>query len=167
MFTGTQKVLSTAGYGHYEISNYARPGYRCRHNLTYWRGGNYLGVGAGAHSYLCTPNAGASARWGRRWSNETAPNVYLDSVEQRNHARAHVEDLDARRARGEFVFLGLRCLDGFGAEDFRLRFGAEMLALFPHARDLCDGGLLQCSGDRWKLTAQGLLLADSVFATFL
>jgi oxygen-independent coproporphyrinogen-3 oxidase len=88
-------------------------------------------------------------------------------VEQYGHARRAVEELTERQARGEFVFLGLRCLDGFAAGDFCVRFGADFLAVFPHVTTLCDGGLLQCSDGRWKLTAQGLLLADSVFATFL
>jgi len=167
MFTGTQEILSAAGYVQYEISNYARSGYRCRHNLTYWRGGDYLGVGAGAHSYARPTTVDANAVCGRRWSNARAPYVYLQSVAQRRHARAHVEDLDARRARGEFVFLSLRCLDGFDAAEFRQRFGNDFPALFPHAADLCDGGLLECSGGRWQLTPRGVLLADSVFSSFL
>jgi len=163
MFTRTQEILAAHGYGQYEISNYARPGYACRHNLNYWRSGLYLGIGAGAHSYARR----SSRELGRRWSNEKTAAAYMAAVEQHGHARSAVEDLTARQARGEFVFLGLRCLDGFAAADFHARFGAELPTLFPHVTDLCEGGLLRCKDGRWQLTSQGLLLADSVFATFL
>ena len=161
MFTRTQEVLSTAGFEQYEISNYALPGRACRHNLNYWQSGDYLGIGAGAHSYAATPESGS------RWSNEKIPNRYIEATARLAHARAGNETLDARQARGEFVFLGLRCRAGFSATAFRERFGDDVLTAFPHAADLETGGLLQCAGGQWQLTAQGLLLADSVFATFL
>jgi oxygen-independent coproporphyrinogen-3 oxidase len=163
MFTRAQEILAAHRYEQYEISNYARAGYACRHNLNYWRGGLYLGIGAGAHSYTRLTNGEA----GRRWSNEKTPAAYMAAVEQHGHARSAVEELTVRQARGESVFLGLRCLDGFAAADFHARFGAELPAVFPHVTDLCDSGLLRCSDGRWLLTPQGVLLADSVFATFL
>lgn len=167
MFIRTQEVLAAAGYEQYEISNYATPGNRCRHNLTYWRGGDYLGVGAGAHSYARNPGAIDGGSFGMRWSNEKNPTTYIDAIERQGQARVFIEDIDARRARGEFVFLGLRCLEGFNAADFQERFGADVTALFPHATGLCEDDLLQHVNDRWRLTPRGLLLADSVFATFL
>ena len=163
MFTRAQELLAAHGYAQYEISNYARPGRACAHNLNYWRGGIYLGVGAGAHSYS---RAGAEDN-GRRWSNQCTPLAYLEAVERHGHARTAIEELDPRQARGEFVFLGLRCLDGFALEDLRARFDADFSTLFPHVADLCAGGLLQCRSGRWMLTPQGVLLADSVFASFL
>jgi oxygen-independent coproporphyrinogen-3 oxidase len=183
LFTGTQAALHAAGYRQYEISNYAHPGQACRHNLNYWHSGSYLGVGAGAHSYApavttddtqqmsdAAGGAGASptsAARGYRWSNEKIPARYLAAVDHRGHARVTNEVLDARQARGEFLFLGLRCLDGFAAGTFRARFGADVLQLFPHVRGLRDGGLLECCDERWRLTPRGLLLADSIFATFV
>jgi oxygen-independent coproporphyrinogen-3 oxidase len=198
MFTRSQEVLGAAGYQQYEISNYARPGFMCRHNLNYWQGGPYLGVGAGAHSYQ-SPVTNALIRrapvhpqqstvdslngggmgtgnrelstvnpsWGFRWSNEKSPSAYIEAVQTHGHARCSSETLDERQARGEFVFLGLRCRDGFSAGTFRDRFAAEFATAFPHAMALRDDGLLQCSDDRWRLTPRGLLVADSVFATFL
>ncbi len=163
MFTRTQEVLGAAGYRHYEISNYARPGRECRHNLTYWRSGNYLGIGAGAHSYVRP----GGADHGRRWSNQKIPAAYIDAVEQHGHARSTFEVLDARQAHGEFMFLGLRCLDGFAADDFHTRFGSAVDAVFPHVKELRDDDLLQYRDGRWRLSTRGLLLADSVFATFL
>jgi oxygen-independent coproporphyrinogen III oxidase len=164
LFTGTQEALRAAGYAQYEISNYARRDQACRHNLNYWHSGEYLGIGAGAHSYARTPGA---SPWGRRWSNEKHPGRYIAALEGQGHARVSQEVLDERQARGEFVFLGLRCLDGFAAATFRERFAADLPAVFPQVRTLRDGGLLDCHDERWRLTARGLLLADSVFATFL
>jgi len=165
MFTRTQEILAAAGFEQYEISNYARPERACRHNLNYWQSGDYLGVGAGAHSYT---RVGAS---GSRWSNEKIPARYIDAVAaavgKAGHARSTQERLDERQARGEFVFLGLRCRTGVPATAFRERFGDDLLAAFPHAADLQREGLLQCADERWQLTTRGLMLADSVFATFL
>lgn len=165
MLARAEEALGAAGYARYEISNYARPEHVCRHNLNYWRSGSYLGVGAGAHSY--TAAEGDTAGGGRRWSNERQPNAYVRRVATCGQARDVAEDLDARQARGEFVFLGLRCLDGFAGARFAQRFGAELTTAFPHAGELCSDGLLEHAAGRWRLTARGLLLADSVFATFL
>jgi oxygen-independent coproporphyrinogen-3 oxidase len=161
MFARTQEILAAAGYAPYEISNYARPGRECRHNLNYWRGGAYLGVGAGAHSFTPEPFPG------RRWSNAKDPNRYIERVASRGHARVSEEALGEAQARGEFVFLGLRTRDGFDGRDFAARFRTEFDAAFPHATDLARHGLLHRAGSRWQLTARGLMVADSVFATFL
>jgi putative oxygen-independent coproporphyrinogen III oxidase len=161
MFTRTQEQLGAAGFEQYEISNYARPRRACRHNLNYWQSGDYLGIGAGAHSYAATGG------WGSRWSNEKIPNRYIEAVGKLAHACSTSERLAARQARGEFVFLALRCRAGFSAGAFRERFGDDLLTAFSHAADLQAEGLLQCADGRWQLTPRGLLLADSVFATFL
>lgn len=160
MFTRTQDLLRAAGFEQYEISNYARTGRACRHNLNYWRGGAYLGVGAGAHSF-------AWQAGGRRWSNEKSPTGYLTRVRARGHARVAEETLSERQARGEFVFLGLRCLDGLDAGAFAQRFGVSIADAFPHTATLHRQGLLSLEADRWRLTERGLLVADSVFATYL
>ncbi|HUI25273.1 MAG TPA: radical SAM family heme chaperone HemW [Candidatus Kryptonia bacterium] len=161
MFTGTRELLATAGYAPYEISNFARPQRECRHNLNYWRGGGYLGVGAGAHSFSRTPTSG------RRWSNEKNPALYIHRVAQHAHARSSEETLAAPQAQGEFVFLNLRLRDGFAARDFTNRFGVDFIEAFPHAATLRQDGLLVSTDAHWRLSERGLLLADSVFATFL
>jgi len=172
LFTHTQEALKAAGYDQYEISNYARPGEACRHNLNYWHSGSYLGVGAGAHSYWhprgdATSGQDATAACGYRWSNEKSPAKYISAAAQHGQARVTREVLDARQARGEFVFLGLRCLNGFAAATFRDRFGGDLPDLFPDVGQLTEGGMLECRDGRWRLTTRGLLVADSVFATFL
>src|SRR5262249_54103384 len=127
MFGRTQALLGAAGYVQYEISNYARPGRPCRHNLNYWRAGAYLGVGAGAHSFARTPAPGI------RWSNERSPGAYIARVRADGHARAVEDPLTDRQAQGEFVFLGLRCREGIDASEFGRRFGIEFSTAFPHA----------------------------------
>lgn len=169
LFEHAQATLVGAGYEHYEVSNYARPGRACRHNLTYWRHEPYLGVGAGAHSFSgCVGDAHAPGdRWGTRWRNASSPEVYMRAVETAGKARAGEETLSAAQARGEFVFLGLRCREGLQSETFRTRFGVEIEDAFPvlaeHARD----GLLELHADAWRLTARGLMVADAVFASLV
>lgn len=161
MFTQTRHHLAAHGFAAYEISNFTRPGRECAHNLNYWRAGAYLGVGAGAHSFAPRPAAG------RRWSNERLPQRYLERVRAGGHARVSEEHLSPEQARGEYAFLGLRCTEGIGAAAFAERFGLEFPRAFSHVERLrCDGLLEQVAG-RWRLTPRGLLLADSVFATFV
>ncbi|MBI3783814.1 MAG: radical SAM family heme chaperone HemW [Deltaproteobacteria bacterium] len=165
MFTRTQEVLGAAGFEQYEVSNYARFGHACRHNLNYWHSGSYLGVGAGAHSYA-KPGQGVQG-WGERWGNEKSPGRYMELVGKTGAARATHEELSESQARGEFMFLGLRCRDGIDATQFRARFQCDVETAFPHLEQLRSDGLLQCDGQRWQLSPRGLLLGDSVFATFL
>jgi putative oxygen-independent coproporphyrinogen III oxidase len=102
MFQLACSMLRDAGYGHYEVSNWARPGYECRHNLGYWRRQPYLGLGAGAHSY----------RDDRRWWNVRPPEEYLATVERGELPVGGEEVLDPSDAYLEEVFLRLRILEG-------------------------------------------------------
>jgi oxygen-independent coproporphyrinogen-3 oxidase len=165
MFTHTQDFLGAAGFEQYEVSNYSRPGRGCRHNLNYWHSGAYLGVGAGAHSY--SGSGIASAPWGERWGDEKSPGRYMEMARQSGQARATCERLDEAQARGEFVFLALRCRAGFDEAEFRKRFGTGVEQAFPHVTDWCRDGLLLHVDQRWQLSPRGLLLADSIFASFL
>lgn len=164
MFHLTQERLGHAGLGQYEISNYARPGRECRHNLTYWQGRAYIGAGAGAHGFT---GAADSGQYGMRWGNEKNPGRYMAMVSERGHARATEEPLDREQACGEFVFLALRCRRGVSDTAFERRFGRQLAEAFPHVADLQSQDLLTHGDGHWALTARGLLLADSVFATFL
>ena len=99
----TDQALSAAGLQRYEISNWARPGEECRHNLTYWRGGDWLGVGAGAHGH-----------WrGRRWWGLRSPARYADAALSGRSTTAGAEVLDEPTSRAERLMLGL--LGGEGA----------------------------------------------------
>ena len=146
----------------YEISNYAPPGHEARHNLTYWRGQSYLGIGAGAHSFA---RDGAG---GRRWWNERMPARYSAAALAGGIAEAGSETVDAAIAAGEFVFLNLRLREGFALSDFEARFGVSFDARFgAQTADLFDAELLLREDGRIRLSDRGLELADSVFAEFV
>jgi putative oxygen-independent coproporphyrinogen III oxidase len=105
MFEIACLMLGEAGYGHYEISNWAKPGYECRHNLGYWERRPYVGLGAGAHGY----------RDGRRWWNVRPPEEYLSTVERGQLPVGGSEQLEPADAYLEEVFLRLRILQGIPA----------------------------------------------------
>jgi oxygen-independent coproporphyrinogen-3 oxidase len=162
MFEATRSRLAEAGYLAYEISNFARPGFESRHNLNYWRAGAYLGIGAGAHSHA---PCGAGAR---RWWNEKDSAAYLSRVFAGGDAVAAEEALEPRTAAGEFAFLHLRTAAGLSEERFRARFGSSLDDTFPSASELLGAGLLErSSSGALRLTARGILLADSVCASFV
>jgi putative oxygen-independent coproporphyrinogen III oxidase len=171
--------LASAGLPRYEISTYARPGFHCRHNVNYWDGGEYLGVGAGAHSYkrlernergVPIPEGELSrlhAIYGRRWWNEKNPTRYMNCVEAGGQAVAGSEPTDLRSAAGEFMFSGLRLTSGICLSTFGARFGIPALQLYPKIPEWLGEELMEMDGDRLRLTRRGLLLADSIFAHFV
>lgn len=162
MYQTVREEIPQRGYPMYEISNYAPPGHEARHNLTYWRGQTYLGIGAGAHSYA------GDGCGGRRWWNEKLPARYIAAVDDRANAEAGAETIDEATARSEFVFLNLRLRDGFALADFHARFGRHFECIFGAvATPLFNNGLLTLDRGRIKLTDRGLEMADSVFAEFV
>ena len=162
MYATVRELLPALGYPMYEISNYAPPGHEARHNLTYWRGESYLGLGAGAHSFA---RDGAG---GRRWWNERSPAGYIKGAQNEGIAEAGSEVVGGRTAAGEFVFLNLRLREGFALGDFARRFDEDFDTVFgARAAGLFDGGLLIRECDRIRLSDRGLELADSIFAEFV
>ena len=131
------ELLAAAGLGNYEVSNWARPGHECRHNLLYWAQHDYLGFGCAAHSH----------RAGRRWWNVRTPERYIDAVGDGRTTEAAGETLDAEVRRVEGLQLALRTTDGVPIE-----------ALDGDAIP----GLVERTGDRWILTRRGRLLANEV-----
>ena len=162
MYQTVREEIPRRGYAMYEISNYAAPGHEARHNLTYWRGESYLGIGAGAHSFA------RDGLGGRRWWNEKLPARYIAAVTGREIAEAGAESIDEKTAQSEFVFLNLRLCDGFALKDFHARFGRNFECIFGRvATPLLNDGLLTLERGRMFLTARGLEMADSVFAQFV
>lgn len=154
-------TLADAGYSHYEISNFARPGSESRHNLGYWLGRDYIGVGAGAHSFLSTPG------WGRRWWNVPDPARYARLVSAAGGAVEGAEELTRDEALTEAVMLGLRmCRAGLDAAALEARFGAEAARRIEASlAPLAGAGFVEYGAGAWRLTARGLLVADSVVET--
>lgn len=162
MYGAVREELPRRGYPMYEISNYARPGRQCRHNLTYWRAEAYLGIGAGAHSFA------RDAVSGRRWWNERSPARYVERAIESGRAESGSENVARETAMGEFVFLNLRLREGFARVDFEHRFATTFDAAFAaRASRLIEGGLIEDAGGRIRLSERGVELADSIFAEFL
>ena len=150
--------LTAAGFEHYEVSNFARPGFRSRHNQVYWHNGEYLGVGPGAVSYL----------EGRRWKRERLPKRYAEKVATGADLSVESEHLDAAGTLGETMMLGLRLLDGISLSEVAARFNVDPLQVFAaQIADLSRRGLVLLEGDNLRLTHSGLLLANSVLGEFL
>lgn len=162
MFLETAELLRQAGYEHYEISNFALPGFRSRHNQGYWRRGNCLGFGAGAHSFLRSPGFGA------RWRDTLSPDAYLESVSRGVLPGEDLIALTERDAMAEFFFLGLRMLEGVEPELFRREFGLTVEEAFPgEIPKLIAEGLIDCRDRFLRLTGRGLSLANQVFMRFV
>ncbi len=139
------RALREAGYEHYEISNWALPGYRSRHNLGYWQGRPYLGLGAGAHSH----------RGGRRWWNVRPPAQYIEAVRSGISPVGGEELLSEEDRELERLLLGLRMSDGVPAE------WVEMGRAEPFMAE----GLLRADGSRLALTDRGMFVANDVVLT--
>ncbi|MBE0446962.1 MAG: radical SAM family heme chaperone HemW [Actinobacteria bacterium] len=156
MFTYTIESLRESGFEHYEISNYAKLGKRCRHNLTYWNNGDYIGFGAGAHSKMLNI----------RFSNIASPAEYIKSVES-GSCIAEVIDLSIEDEMSEMLFLGLRKTEGINLEEFKTRFGRPLHAVYgAQVDDLIRNGLVTWD-DRLRLTSRGILFGNEVFSRFI
>ena len=152
MLLATIEILCTAGYEHYEVSNYAMPGFRSRHNQIYWKGGDYFGFGVSAHSYY-------RKGWGVRRANSQDLADYLNSINMNETAVVEEEILTKEKAMGEAVFLGLRMMDGIDLKAFEERFGTGIETTFPHTvEELTNDGFLIYDKDHLKLTRKGLLI---------
>ncbi|HEV8670420.1 MAG TPA: radical SAM family heme chaperone HemW [Candidatus Limnocylindria bacterium] len=149
-----EALLGQEGYRHYEIANWARPGKRCRHNLGYWRNGDWLGVGAGAHSHLA----------GIRSRNLGVLPAYIAAIDRDDE---RIVDPTADGAV-DGAMLALRLDEGLDLARYGSRFGDGAAARVRSALRSLDGmRLLRWSGDRVRLTARGRLLASEVFVRLL
>ncbi|HEY0083672.1 MAG TPA: radical SAM family heme chaperone HemW, partial [Pyrinomonadaceae bacterium] len=148
-----------AGYEHYEISNFCLPGREARHNLKYWTNAPYYGFGSSAHSY-----DGARLRW----SNERDAARYVELLETRGAAVVETNELSARDAGAEALFLGLRLMRGVDLAAHRELFDIDVRR--EYAADLSrfrEAELVELDGDRLRLTPAGVLLSNEVFAAFV
>lgn len=160
MFELTSSFLRSSGYEQYEISNFALPGCRSRHNQGYWRRGNYLGFGAGAHSFSREQGFGA------RWENPQQMSDYAETVRRCRPPVAAT--LLRREAMEEFFFLGLRLLDGVDLDAFKIEFGTHAEEEFPGVIErMTASGLLVRDGGQLWMSAHGLILANRVLCEFL
>jgi len=175
MYLWAEDALAAAGYQHYEISNWALPDRQCRHNLAYWLNEPYLGLGAGAHSCF----------GGFRFANVKDPQRYIPLVEQSAKVDgcpaegltpfltglghiAFAEQMTPARAMAETVVLGLRLVEGLSLEEFRRRFGQELMSVYSaQVEELEALGLLERGDGCLRLTANARLLGNEAFVRFL
>ncbi|MGQ9488683.1 MAG: radical SAM family heme chaperone HemW [Armatimonadota bacterium] len=158
MYQYTIRALTRAGYEHYEISNFAKLGYRCRHNMVYWRNEEYLGFGPGAVSY----------RRGMRWRTISNPRRYVQAVRSSASLVEEEERLDADASLGETLMLMLRLRNGVDVRMVEERYGVNLIQRYARQVDkLRRLRLLEVTPDYWRITAKGLPVTNSICAEFL
>jgi oxygen-independent coproporphyrinogen-3 oxidase len=158
MFERADQLLSAAGYTHYEISNYALPGWRSRHNLHYWQHGEYLGFGAGAHAYL----------HGQRRENERLPRRYIQAIAMSGRAAGIPEVIDPTCRLHEGLIVGLRLREGIDLDAFAGAYGVYLASAYAEPiAELVDSGHLLCRDGRLCLTDRGRLVIDAVLARLM
>ncbi|HEY8766154.1 MAG TPA: radical SAM family heme chaperone HemW [Dehalococcoidia bacterium] len=173
MWDWSRERMAAAGYEHYEISNWARPGEECRHNLVYWQNGDWLGVGPGAHSLLA----------GVRFADVYSPAQYVRLVDEAAardlpeaerdliHAMPQVTFVDEQTPElqmADTAILALRLNDGLDVAAFEERFGTRIEALYgPQLAELTSLGFLERANCRLRLTDRGRYLANEVFVRLL
>lgn len=158
MYETVIRTLTSAGYEHYEVSAFARPGKRSVHNAIYWRNEEYLGFGVGAASYVD----------GERLTRESRLETYVQLAETGGDPTVWRERLDRRGSMGETMMMGLRILDGVDREAFGRRFGADPCDEFGgEIVRLSEQGLLEVTSGSIRLTHRGLFLANEVWEAFV
>lgn len=146
--------LATADYEHYEISNWALPGKRSRHNLKYWRREPYLGFGAGAHSF--------DGRW--RWANAHDPSAYVAAIGEGRLPIEQQEEVTRKQALDEEMFLGLRQLEGIDLARIERQYDVQ---LSPRIEELRAQGLIERDGPKVRLAPGRLTVSNEVFVALL
>ncbi len=158
LFEATQARLEAAGLPAYEISNHARAGGESRHNLAYWRGEDYAGIGPGAHGRLTQGGRTFAVR------SHRAPETWLAAVEQQGDGSAERLALTPAERRRELLMMGLRLAEGVDRARFRAAAGAEIEAALDKARlaDLVEGGFVALDAQGLRATAAGRQRLDAV-----
>jgi len=149
-----QEALGAAGYHHYEISNWGKPGFESRHNLKYWRREPYLGFGAGAHSFSGT----------ERWANAHHAAAYVAAVQSGRLPVEQHETLTAGSALEEELFLGLRQLDGIDLARIEQEYGVTVTGRFDR---LGSAGLVERQGSVVRLAPEKLSISNEVFVELM
>lgn len=153
--------LGSAGYEHYEIANFSRPGYHSQHNCGYWQRDGYLGIGPGAHSFM-------QKSWGLRWGNQSDYDTWADAIQHNNSAAEDQQELTRQEALSETIFLGLRMAAGISLDNFAEHFKERLELRFANEiKQLKEAGLITCTEEKITLTKKGMLLSNQVFIRFL
>ncbi|HBM79768.1 MAG: radical SAM family heme chaperone HemW [Clostridiales bacterium] len=158
MYYNAIDILNEKGYHQYEISNFARCGFECRHNIIYWKTKSYLGIGAGAHSYLD----------GMRSSNEVLPEKYISSIKKGKLPVSQREVLTLDDMMEEFMFMGLRMTEGVFLSEFKTRFNKDIFEIYGKQIEMLQKcKLLDIKDGRLFLTKRGIDISNQVFVQFM
>ncbi|NOR64947.1 MAG: oxygen-independent coproporphyrinogen III oxidase [Candidatus Scalindua sp.] len=158
MYEFTNDFLCDKGYNHYEISNFAKQGKECRHNTVYWENREYIGIGAGAFSYVN----------GERYCNMKNVKEYVSSVTSKKNLICFSEKLPQKKRASEILIMALRMTSGISRKEFIQRSGFDLNELFEkQLNNLTQAGLINFDDERVKLTRKGLSVADSVMMEFV
>ncbi len=158
MFRHAIEWLQRMGYNHYEISNYAKPGYECKHNINYWKNQEYIGLGAGAHGFVD----------GIRTENATSLKAYLDLISSNEKPIIIHQEISKSASISETCFLGLRMREGISNKLFSNRYGSSLFDVFPvEISKLIERGLLEQADGSIRLTEKGIDLSNQVFEALL
>ncbi|MFV1974866.1 MAG: radical SAM family heme chaperone HemW [Candidatus Scalindua sp.] len=158
MYEFTNDFLCDKGYNHYEISNFAKQGKECRHNTVYWENREYIGIGAGAFSYVN----------GERYCNIKNVKEYISSVTSKKNLICFSEKLPQKKRASEILIMALRMTSGISRKEFVQRSGFDLNELFEkQLNNLTQAGLINFDDERVRLTRKGLSVADSVMMEFV
>jgi oxygen-independent coproporphyrinogen-3 oxidase len=158
MYDFARHYLADAGYRQYEISNFARPGFECRHNLVYWSGIDYIGFGPGAASFID----------GVRFRRVSDVDLYLSAQRQGRNTVEYLENLSSERAAAEALVLGLRRSTGVDRKVFETRFGIKLTDLCGEAIERHrEAGLLEVNDDNIRLSERAYFISNAVFRDFI
>ena len=164
LFQQTSEFLDAHHYQRYEISNYARIGWECRHNMKYWRSQEFLGLGLGAHSFM---REEGGSPWGIRWSNSVSLKVYATSVMEEKMSSGHREVLDPDTSLKDELITRLRLREGIDLQELSIKYMKSFYKLFRNEIDnLCREGLVDFQGSVLKLTTKGISVSNYVLGHF-
>lgn len=152
LYSITIKMLVESGFKQYEVSNFSKEGYQCRHNLAYWRYKEYLGFGTSSHSFMGN----------KRWWNLSSLKMYMDAVDKNHNAQASIENLDNIQMKNEFTMLALRST-GLDLTEYQNFFNEELLITKNNLiKELIENNYLTKQNNFLKLTSKGYPIADEI-----
>ena len=159
MYEMAEDMLGRCGYRHYEISNWAKPGFECSHNLVYWHNLPYIGVGVAAHSCIN----------GHRFANTSDLDIYLNAFSRNKQPICELDEIIGPELQlSETVILGLRLSEGIGTDTIKNHFGIDLFKRYEsEIEELTDLGLVECTDCCIRLSPRGRLLGNEVFWRFL
>ena len=158
MYSETKEILKAKGYHQYEISNYSKEGYECYHNKVYWESKNYLGVGSASTSFID----------GKRIKNIENVKAYIDGIMEGKSIVLEENENSKEDNIEEFVFMGLRMIEGISKEEFKRRFKSDIYEIYSKEIEKnIENGLLLEVGDRLKLTEKGIEFSNLVMSDFI